>query len=107
MHIIEHQVERLITQKYPSAPKGFSPQRPEFEIVGAFATDPLKITNIESGDGATPGQVVTVTTSVPHNLTGGTPIKIRGVNVEDYNISTKVSNVIEQLSSLIITICKT
>ena len=36
------------------APKGFAPQRPEFEIVGAFATDPLNITNIESGDGATP-----------------------------------------------------
>ena len=86
---------REIDQKYPSAPKGFSPQRPEFEIVGAFATDPLNITNIESGDGATPGQVVTVTTSVDHNLTGGTPIKIRGINVADYNISTKVSNVID------------
>ena len=86
---------REIDQKYPSAPKAFSPQRPEFEIVGAFATDPLNISNIESGDGATPGQVVTVTTSVNHNLTGGTPIKIRGVNVADYNISTKVSNVID------------
>ena len=52
------------------------------------------ITNIESGDGATPGQQVTVTTAVPHNLTGGTPVKIRGVNVPDYNISTKVSSVI-------------
>ena len=86
---------REIDQKYPAAPKGFSPQRPEFEIVGAFATDPLNITDIESGDGATPGQVVTVTTSVDHNLTGGTPIKIRGINVADYNISTKVSNVID------------
>ena len=86
---------REIDQKYPTAPKGFSPQRPEFEIVGAFATDPLNISNIESGDGATPGQVVTVTTSVDHNLTGGTPIKVRGINVADYNISTKVSNVID------------
>jgi len=86
---------REIDQKYPSAPKGFSPQRPEFEIVGAFATDPLNISNIESGDGATPGQVVTVTTQVDHNLTGGTPIKVRGINVADYNISTKVSNVID------------
>ena len=85
---------RDIDQKYPAAPKSFAPQRPEFEIVGAFATDPLNITNIESGDGATPGQQVTVTTSVPHNLTGGTPIKIRGVNVPDYNISTKVSSVL-------------
>ena len=87
---------REITQKYPSAPKGFAPQRPEFEIVGAFATDPLNVTKIESGDGATPGQVVTVSTSVPHNLTGGTPIKVRGVNVADYNISTKVSSVINE-----------
>ena len=85
---------REITQKYPIAPKGFSPQRPEFEIVGAFATDPLNITSIESGDGATPGQVVTVTTALPHNFTGGTPVKIRGVNVADYNISTKVSSII-------------
>ena len=28
-------------------------------------------------------------------MTGGTPIKIRGINVSDYNISTKVSNVID------------
>ena len=85
---------REIDQKYPAAPKAFAPQRPEFEIVGAFATDPVNITNIESGDGATPGQQVTVTTSVPHNLSGGTPIKIRGVNVPDYNISTKVGSII-------------
>ena len=85
---------REIDQKYPAAPKSFAPQRPEFEIVGAFATDPLNITNIESGDGATPGQQVTVTTAVPHNLSGGTPIKIRGVNVPDYNISTKVGSVL-------------
>ena len=89
---------REITQKYPVAPKGFSPQRPEFEIVGAFATDPLNITKIESGDGATPGQVVTVTTALPHGFTGGTPIKIRGVNVADYNISTKVSSIINDTS---------
>ena len=86
---------REVDQKFPSAPLGFSPQRPEFEIVGAFATDPLNISNIESGDGATPGQVVTVTTQLAHNLTSGTPIKVRGVNVADYNISTKVSNVID------------
>ena len=86
---------REIDQKYPKAEAAFAPQRPEFEIVGAFATDPLTISNIESGDGATPGQVVTVTTIVPHNLSSGTPIKIRGVNVADYNISTKVSNVID------------
>ena len=85
---------REIDLKYPASPKSFAPQRPEFEIVGAFATDPLNVTNIESGDGATPGQRVTVTTAVNHNLTGGTPIKIRGVNVPDYNISTKVATVL-------------
>ena len=85
---------RDIQDKYPLAPDGFAPQRPEFEIVGAFATDPLNITTIESGNGLVPGQQVTVTTAVPHNLTGGTPIKIRGVNVPDFNISTKVAGVI-------------
>ena len=58
----EHQIVRLIKNIHQHQ-AAFSPQRPEFEIVGAFATDPLNITNIESGDGATPGQVVTVTTS--------------------------------------------
>ena len=85
---------RDIDQKYPTDPKSFTSQRPEFEIVGAFATDPLKITGIISGDGATPGQTVTVTTALPHNLTGGTPIKVKGVNVADYNISTKVSGIV-------------
>ena len=86
---------REIDQKYPTSPRAFAPQRPEFEIVGAFATDPLKISSIESGDGATPGQVVTVKTTLNHNLTAGTPIKIRGINVADYNISTKVSSVVD------------
>jgi len=36
---------RPIDEKYPSDPGGFSPQRPEFEIVGAFATDPINITS--------------------------------------------------------------
>ena len=85
---------REITQKYPAAPKGFAPQKPEFEIVGAFATDPINISSIESGDGSVPGPVVTVVTAIPHNLSGGTPIKVRGVNSPDYNISTKVAAVI-------------
>ena len=32
---------RDIDQKYPSTDPGFAPQRPEFEIVGAFASDPI------------------------------------------------------------------
>ena len=38
----------------------FAPQRPEFEIVGAFASDPLNVSSMISGDGATPGNVITV-----------------------------------------------
>ena len=29
------------TDRYPASDTGFSPQRPEFEIVGAFAADPI------------------------------------------------------------------
>jgi len=90
---------RDIDQKYPDNPSGDSPlgfaaQRPEYEIVGAFANDPVVISNIQSGDGFTPSVIVTVTTAEDHNLTAGTPIKIRGVSVEDYNISTVVQNVV-------------
>ena len=84
---------RPIDEKYPADPDGFAPQRPEFEIVGAFATDPVRITRIISGDGVTPEAPVTVDTATPHNLSVGTPIKIRGVAVDDYNISTKVTTI--------------
>ena len=84
---------RDIDQKYPAIPGGFTSQRPEYEIVGAFGSDPVSITNIISGNGATPGTVVTVTTSIAHGLNRGTPIKIKGVSVDDYNISTIVTDV--------------
>jgi len=79
--------------RFPANSLGFAPQRPEFEIVGAFASDPINISNIISGDGSTPGTIVTVTTATPHGLTTNTPIKIKGVDVFDYNTSTKVQNV--------------
>ena len=85
---------REIDQKYPAQADSFAKQRPEWEIVGAFAADPIKISSIISGDGATPGSVVTVTTAIPHGFSEGTPVKIRGINVSDYNISTKVTQVI-------------
>ena len=87
--------DRIIetTDRFPANDDGFSPQRPEFEIVGAFAADPINISNIISGDGFTPGAIITVTTSNPHGLNAGTPIKIKGVGVDDYNVSTKVQNV--------------
>jgi hypothetical protein len=85
---------RNIDQKYPSESLGFAKQRPEWEIVGAFAPDPVNISSIISGDGSTPSAVITVTTSSAHGLTAGTPIKINGISTLDYNISTKVQNVI-------------
>ena len=84
---------RDIDQKYPSTPLGFSKQRPEWEIVGAFGTDPISISTIESGSGGTAGPVITVTTNVPHQLTVGTPIKIKGVSDTRFNISTKVQSI--------------
>ena len=89
---------REIDQKFPASPDSFAKQRPEWEIVGAFASDPIKISTIISGDGATPGNIVTVTTQIPHELNSGTPIKVRGINIADYNISTKVVNVLSDNS---------
>ena len=86
---------RNIDSKYPEDPDGFAKQRPEWEIVGAFATDPISIQAIEAGEGGTPNNQVTVTTLTNHEFSAGTPIKIRGVSPEDYNISTKVQSVDE------------
>jgi len=84
---------RDIDDKYPDSPLGFSKQRPEWEIVGAFASDPIEISTIESGSGGTASNQVTVKTVVPHELTAGTPIKIKGVSPQDYNISTTVQSI--------------
>ena len=84
---------RNIDSKYPAEPDGFAKMRPEWEIVGAFASDPIEITSIISGDGGTPNNQITVTTSVDHGLSAGTPIKISGVSPVDYNVSTKVQSV--------------
>ena len=87
---------RDIEEKFPSNPEGFAPQRPEFEIVGAFASDPIVISNIFSGSGNTAGNVVTVTTETPHGFSSGTPIKINGVSEPPYNISTKVQSILSE-----------
>jgi len=79
--------------KYPANPDGFAKRRPEWEIVGAFASDPINIQTIESGSGGTATPEITVKTTIPHELNVGTQIKIRGVSVSDYNVSTKVSYV--------------
>ena len=79
---------------YPTNLSGFAPQRPEYEIVGAFASDPVKILTAQSGDGNTPSSIITITTVTPHKLNAGTPIKIKNITEKAYNISTKVANVI-------------
>jgi hypothetical protein len=84
---------RNIDQKFPGQSQGFSKSRIEYEIVGAFASDPVKIESIISGDGAVATQLVTVRTQGPHGLTVGTPVKIRGASPSDYNISTFVRSV--------------
>ena len=78
---------------FPANSLGFNPKRPEFEIVGAFASDPIIITSIQAGDGLTPTRRITVTTQEPHGLNAGTPIRIKDVTDSAYNISTKVTEV--------------
>jgi len=85
---------REIDDKFPSQPKGFAKKNPEWEIVGAFASDPILISSIISGNGTTASNIITVTTSSPHNLNAGTPIKIKGVSEQIYNIATKVQSVL-------------
>ena len=78
---------RPIDENWPANELGFTSQRPEYEIVGAFAADPVNISTVSSI-----GSVVTVITSSAHGLTAGTPIKIKGVSVNTYNVSTKVQS---------------
>ena len=80
-------------EKYPQDPLAFEKQRPEYEIVGAFATDPLKLKSIEAGASGVVTPVVTVKTLIPHKLQVGTPIKIRGVDLTPYNISAIVTGI--------------
>ena len=88
---------RDIDQKFPEKPLGFKKRNPEWEIVGAFASDPISISSIISGNGATANSIVTVTTQTDHGLNVDTPIRIKGVFgsglTNPYNISTKVQSV--------------
>ena len=84
---------RDIVDKFPASTEGFASRRPEFEIVGAFAADPISIVRAESGSGGAPSNTVTVTTQTEHNLDVGTPIKIRGVIPQAYNVSSKVTSI--------------
>jgi microcystin-dependent protein len=82
-----------INDLFPGNKEGFTSVRPEFEIVGAFASDPIQITSITSGDGLTPTRRITVTTQNAHGLDVGTPIRIKDVSDFQYNISTRVTEV--------------
>jgi hypothetical protein len=82
---------RNVQDKYPASTRGFASRRPEYEIVGAFASDPIAITNIKAGDGVYATNEVTVETLTDHNLDLGTPIKVNGVSPSDYNVSAVVT----------------
>jgi hypothetical protein len=82
------------TAKFPASSEDFAKRNPEWQIVGAFASDPVSIASIFSGNGTTASTQVTVTTSDAHNLNLGTPIKIKGVSSPEYNIATIVQSVI-------------
>jgi Chaperone of endosialidase len=83
-----------IESKFPNSTEDFAKRDSEWQIVGAFASDPISIQDIFSGNGTTASTKVTVTTTEPHNLGSGNPIKIKGVSVPEYNISTKVQSVL-------------
>ena len=86
--------DRNISEKFPTSTEGFVSKRPEFEIVGAFASDPVKISSISAaGNGNTPTSNVTVQTATDHKLDVNTPIRIKGVGESAYNISTNVSSI--------------
>ena len=78
---------------FPTNPLGFNPKRPEFEIVGAFAADPINIQSIQAGSGGVATRRVTVTTTAAHGLNVGTPIIIENTGNPDLNISTKVTDI--------------
>ena len=81
--------------KFPANPEGFEPKRPEFEIVGAFANDPIQIDTIEAGTAGELSNIVTVRTKIDHELSTETPIKISGIDPNEYNISTLVATVVD------------
>jgi len=84
--------EIVTSQKYPEDPAAFEKQRPEYEIVGAFAPDPIEIASIQAGTlSSGVSSTISVKTQKPHNYQVGTPIKIRGANPPQFNISAVVT----------------
>ena len=93
-HAFQAATGRPVSFQWPNEQGDFDKVRPEYEIVGALGIDAAVVTSMFAGDGATPTAQVTVTTQNPHGYTTGTPIKVRGVNVSNYNISAFVTSVI-------------
>ena len=84
--------------KFPQSSTSLAKRAPEWEIVGAFKSDPINVTDIRSGNGTTATTRITVTTEQAHNLNAGTPIRIRGVRESEYNVSTFVQDVLSDTS---------
>ena len=97
-HAFQSASGRPVSFQWPNEQGDFDKVRPEYEIVGALGVDAAVVTSMFAGDGATPTAQVTVTTQNPHGYTAGTPIKIRGVNISNYNISAFVTSVISDTS---------
>jgi hypothetical protein len=97
-HAFQASSGRPISFQWPNEQGDFEKVRPEYEIVGALGIDAAVVTSMFAGDGATPTAQVTVTTQNPHGFSTGTPIKVRGVNISNYNISAFVSTVISDTS---------
>ena len=97
-HAFQAATGRPVSFQWPNEQGDFDKVRPEYEIVGALGIDAAIVTSMFAGDGATPTAQVTVTTQNPHGYTTGTPIKVRGVNVSNYNISAFVTSVISDTS---------
>ena len=84
--------------KFPRSSTSLAKRAPEWEIVGAFKSDPINITEIKSGNGTTATTRITVITDQAHNLNSGTPIRIRGVRTSEYNVSTFVQDILSDTS---------
>lgn len=84
------------SSKFPQSSTSFAKRAPEWEIVGSFKADPINVSKIISGNGTTASNRITVTTTEPHGLNFGTPIKITNVSASEYNVSTFVQDIISE-----------
>ena len=87
---------REIQPDYPSTGIDIQPKIDEFRIVGSTG-ESVGISSIKAGDGDTPSNVITVTTSSPvAGLDVDTPFRVSGISVSGYDGQFVVS---ERLST--------